>query len=84
MATMSRHGSDDKAADRSSASSAAADARVADVPEYVLHDGTVFLIVHGGKKVIVPVFEGKAAGKQTCHLDGSCECANGSQSFEKG
>ena len=83
MATMSRRGSNDEAADRSSVSSAAADARIANAPEYILYDSIVSPILHVGKKVVVPVFEGKAAVKQTYYLDDLCECAGVSQSFEK-
>ena len=56
MATMSRRASADNAVDRSSASSAAADAREADTPKCVLHDGAISPKLYVGKKVVIPCF----------------------------
>ena len=84
MATMSRCASADEAVDRSSTSSAVADARKADAPKYVLHDSTVSSKLYIGKKIVACVFEGTAALRQPCCSDDSCECGGGLQSFEKG
>ena len=83
MVTMSQCALADEVVDRSSASSAAADARESDAPKCVLHDGAVSSKLHVGKKVVVSVFEGTAALRQPCCSDESCECGGERQSFEK-
>ena len=84
VATMSQRALADEAVDRSSASSAIADACEVDAPKCVLHDGAVSSKLHVGKKIVASVFEGTAALRQPCCSDDSCECGGGSQSFEKG
>ena len=83
MAPTSQCALADDAMDRSSASSAAADAYVSDVPEYVLHDGAASSKLYVGKKVVVPFFEGTAALRQPCCSDKLCECGGERQSLER-
>ena len=83
MATTSQRALSDDAVDRSSASSAAADARKSDAPKCVLHDGAASSTRYVGKKLIVPVFEGTAVLRQPCCFDESCECGGNRESFEK-
>ena len=83
MATMSQRALCDEVVDRSSASSAAADAHESDAPKCVLHDSAASAKRYVGKKLIVSVFEGRAALRQPCCFDESCECGGNRQSFEK-
>ena len=57
MATVYQRGLGDDEPDCSSTSSVAADARMMNIPEYILYDGTVFSMTHRDKKVVVPAFE---------------------------
>ena len=83
MATANQCALADDAMDRSSASSAAVDARNYDVPKCVLHDGAISSQLHIEKKIVVPVFEGTAALRQPCCFDKSCEYGGNRESFER-
>ena len=60
-----------------------ANARMMNVPKYVLHDGAVSSMTHRDKKVIVPAFEEESTKKKTRWLARSHEYDGGSESFRK-